>query len=199
MTITAAELIDRYEDTGRRDPETALRMVMWLMLYDQRPASWARNFLEEAGVLVTPKDVTERTSQLRKVHRWRTAAEDAAGLPPRGKKGSTQDYRLALHKWRSLNRRPSKDDLLSGWLPQPLPPTSGIEIEDPRATKKSTKAEPLTKIKKNEPAKPPHTQTKGITPRKSAPAHGLVKPEEKSPDKKQKWLLLKKISQDTIP
>jgi len=141
MTITADELIDRYDDLVRRNPETSMRMVMWLMLYDQQPASWARDFLQDVGVLTAPTGDAEKKSQLRKVHRWRTAVEEAAGLPPRGQRGATLDYRRALNEWRRLNRRPSKEDLLAGWTPQSLPPTSGIEIEDNQAAKKSTKEE----------------------------------------------------------
>lgn len=146
MTITADELIDRYEDSVRRNPETAMRMVMWLMLYDQQPASWARGFLQDVGVLATGD--TEKTSQLRKIHRWRTAAEEAAGLPPRGKRGATQEYRRALNDWRRLNRRPSKEDLLAGWTPQPLAPPqqggAGQIAQSPVSENEPTAEKPVT-------------------------------------------------------
>jgi len=115
--INASDLIDAYDFSIRQSPEAAVRMVMWLMVYDQRSVAWVHEFLETAGVLEKAADEKARSSQRRKLHRWRVAAEKSTGLPPRGKKGCSDAYRTALAKWRVINPRPSKEQLLAGWVP----------------------------------------------------------------------------------
>jgi hypothetical protein len=121
MSITPEELLQRYADSRRKDPKAAIRMVMWLMIYDGEPASWARDFLEDASFLTKPEDARARNSQIQKVRRWRTAAEESVGLPPRGKRGTTSDYKQALRAWKRINPRPTDEELLAGWTPKPLP------------------------------------------------------------------------------
>lgn len=141
MPIIPEEFLKRYADSNSKDPKVAISMVMWLMIYDEKPSSWARDFFEETGVLTQPEDDEARKSQIQKVRRWRNAAEKSVRLPPRGKRGASSAYKQALQDWKRINPRPTDEDLLAGWTPQSLPPTSGIEIEDNQAAKKSNKAE----------------------------------------------------------
>ena len=84
MPITQEEFLKRYAESNRKDPNAGIRLVMWLMIYDDKPSSWARDFFEENGVLTQPENDNARKSQLQKVRRWRNAAEDTVRLPPRG-------------------------------------------------------------------------------------------------------------------
>ena len=71
--INASDLIDAYDFSIRQSPEAAVRMVMWLMVYDQRSVAWVHEFLETAGVLEKAADEKARSSQRRKLHRWRVS------------------------------------------------------------------------------------------------------------------------------
>lgn len=160
LPINASDLIDAYEESIRQTPETAVRMVMWLMIYDDRPVTWAHKILEKEGVFQKAVDVKTRASQIQKVRRWRIAAENATGLPARGKKGNCDAYRIALAKWRAVNRRPTKEQLLAGWAPTPLgndnphlhatsPGNESAEpvpLESPVTTEKNSPPDPTTEM-----------------------------------------------------
>lgn len=116
-----ADYIDVYEDFLRTNPRTAIRRVMWLMIYDDQSAEDIRDYLERVKAIPKPEDVKTRNSQMRQVHRWRAKAEESTGLPARGKKGATLEFHRALGEWKKLNGRPTKEQLMAGWTPQPLP------------------------------------------------------------------------------
>ena len=120
LRIDASDLIDAYEDSIRQTPKAAALMVIWLMIYDEQPDTRVHEVLEEKGVLQKATDKKTRASQIQKVRRWRVAAETSTGLPARGKKGTSDAYRIALVKWKAINPRPTKEQLLSGWVPKPL-------------------------------------------------------------------------------
>jgi hypothetical protein len=134
MVITPEELLKRYAESNRKDPRAAINMVMWLMIYDAKPSSWARDFLEDAGLLTKPEGKNALASQIQKVRRWRNAAEKTVRLPPRGKRGTTSDYKQALQEWKRINPRPTDDELLAGWTPQSLAPEVKGQGEDSAAT-----------------------------------------------------------------
>lgn len=124
---SAGDLIDLYEESIRKDPETAIRAIMWLAIYDEKSASWARDLLEKGGVIPNPGDETAKRNQLRKLDRKRVILEQSVRLPSRNKKGATSTYKQALGEWKRINRRPTKNELLVGWVPQPLPVGIGKE------------------------------------------------------------------------
>jgi hypothetical protein len=154
VPIIPEEFLKRYADSRRKNPKAAIRMVMWLMIYDEEPASWARNFFEENGVLSPPEHDGARNSQIQKVRRWRNDAEQSVRLPPRGKRGTTSDYKQALEDWKRINPRPTDEELLAGWTPQPLP----LQEEDPAAQEGLGKVQPKTtpraKNSQEKPAEP---------------------------------------------
>lgn len=120
LPLDASDLIGAYEESVRQNPASAVRMVMWLIIYDDRPVTWAHKILEKEGVLQKAVDAKTRASQIQRVRRWRLAAEKSTGLPARGKKGNCDAYRIAVAKWRAINPRPTKEQLLAGWVPIPL-------------------------------------------------------------------------------
>lgn len=122
LPISAGELLDDFEDSIRKNTKSALRMIIWLMIYDELAASWTRDFLEEKGVFPKATTKTEKKNQLRKIDRTRQSLEKSVNLPVRAKKGATSDYKKSLIAWKRINPRPTKDELLAGWNPLPLPP-----------------------------------------------------------------------------
>lgn len=133
-TPLISAILDAYEKSLGKNPKTAIRMVMWLMIYDEEGATWARDLLEVVSIFGKPENDTIRANQLRKVDRWRSAAENSTGLPPRGKKGGSEDYRQALAHWKALNPRPTRDQLLAGWTPRTISPEPDVK-EAPRKGK----------------------------------------------------------------
>jgi hypothetical protein len=121
LPISAAELLDEFEDSIRKHPKSALRMIIWLMIYHELAASWTRDFLEKKGVFPKPSSETEKKNQLRKIDRTRQSLEKSVNLPIRAKKGATPDYKDALIAWKRINPKPPKNELLAGWTPQRLP------------------------------------------------------------------------------
>ena len=124
LPISHDELLDDFEDSLRKHPGSALRMIIWRMIYHELAASWTRNFLEEKGVFPKPTSETEKKNQLRKIDRTRQSLEKSVNLPVRAKKGATSDYKDSLIAWKRINPRPTKEELLAGWSPQPLPASS---------------------------------------------------------------------------
>ena len=176
VTIAPEEFLKRYADSNRKDPKAAINMVMWLMIYDEKPSSWARDFFEETGLLTQPEDDGARRSQIQKVRRWRNAAEESVRLPPRGKRGTSSTYKQALREWKRINPRPTDEELLAGWTPQPLQ----LQEEDPAAQERPGKDVqpmkiPRPKKSQQEPAEPApedfqeeKNEAKGDKPKKRA-------------------------------
>lgn len=125
-SISAADLIESYEDELRQDPKMALKLIIWRTIHDEQPASWARDFLEKVGVFPKAegsedrKEMTKK-AQIRLIDRKRAALEKSVGLPPRETRGATSDYKRALTEWQRINPRPTKEELLAGWIPRSLP------------------------------------------------------------------------------
>ncbi len=168
LPISASEVLDAYEQSVRKNPETAIRMVMWLMIYDELQVTWARDFLEEVRIFAKPEAgeaETIRANQLRKVHRLRTNAEKSIGLPGRGKKGASETYRQALNKWRALNPRPSKEQLLAGWSPKPIDLGDSPSVE---STAIATQSAPIATAELSPTAAPDTTEVHEPAPDKTA-------------------------------
>ena len=98
LPISAGELLDDFEDSIRKNTKSALRMIIWLMIYDELAASWTRDFLEEKGVFPKATTKTEKKNQLRKIDRTRQSLEKSVNLPVRAKKGATSDYKKISHR-----------------------------------------------------------------------------------------------------
>lgn len=125
-SISAAHLIESYEDELRQDPKMALKLIIWQTIHDEQSASWARDFLVKVGVFPKAEGSEEqkektKKAQKRLIERKRAALEKSVGLPPRETRGATSDYKRALTEWKRINPRPTKEELLAGWIPQPLP------------------------------------------------------------------------------
>ena len=132
MTFSAIApeiLVKSYYDSFREDPEMGVKRIMFLMIYDDREAKWVQKFLQKVGVLEESSSEKEQKAQLRKIHRVRSQVSDLCGLPRRGKRGATNEYRTALVAWRAINPRPTEEQILAGWMPQPLGATTGIPQE----------------------------------------------------------------------
>lgn len=136
-SIAPEILVKSYYDSFREDPELGVQRIMLMMIYDDREAKWAHKFLQKVGVLEKSSDKKEQKAQLRKIHRLRSQVADMCGLPIRGKRGATQEYRSALAALRAINPRPSEDQLLAGWMPQPLVEPANVQQKpvDPDPTK----------------------------------------------------------------
>jgi hypothetical protein len=119
-SVPTNEIFDAYEQFVLQNPKTRIRQAMLLMIHDELETALIRDFLVNIGIFCKTEEVKVRESQIRKVQRWRTAAEESTGLPPREKKGACEAYHQALAQWRAINPRPTKEQLLSGWVPKPL-------------------------------------------------------------------------------
>jgi hypothetical protein len=120
-TLTdVGKLIEAHENAVRNRPGLPLEAVVWLLIYDELPASWGRDLLEKESVFPTPKNECARRAQLRLIDRKREAAEKKVRLPAKGVRGGTAEYKAALEHWKRLNPRPTKKELLGGWVPIPL-------------------------------------------------------------------------------
>lgn len=125
MPISASELLDAFDKSLLENPKFSIRLVIWRMIYDEQQAAPVRELLEKAGIFARPETRAILKNQLKNIDRQRAAAEKSTGLPSRGKKGASDLYRQALHKWKQLNPRPTNQQLLAGWTPIPLGAAAG--------------------------------------------------------------------------
>ena len=148
LSISAEDLLDLYEQAIRKDPTMALCMIIWWTIYDEKSASWARDLLEDAGLMPNPETEADKKceaglvieaekgkvakkiekAQLRLIDRKRESLEKSVRLPPRTKRGATSDYKLALYEWKRINPRPTKEELLAGCVPKPLPDSFNPQV-----------------------------------------------------------------------
>ena len=128
ISTDVGKLIEAHEDAFRNRPGLPLEAVVWLLIYDELPASWGRDLLVKEGVFPKPENERSLRNQLRQIDRKRESAEKKVGLPPKGNRGGTAQYKAALEHWKRLNPRPTKEELLGGWAPLPVvsSPTNSI-------------------------------------------------------------------------
>ena len=89
-------------------------------------------------------------SQLQRIHRKRKSLEASVGLPPRGQRGATPEYKKALSEWQRINRRPTREEMVAGWVPKPLPepfpPQVGKQTTEEKAKEDAVCQKTLGKI-----------------------------------------------------
>lgn len=149
---SAPDLLKAYDQTPATGTPTRVDRSIWMILvmaiYDDRSGDWVHDFLVANKCLPVVEGVAH-TSQLRKVHRWRSNVESEIGLPPRGRGKATPKYNKQRRRWESANPRPTSQMLLDGWYPVavdydalPSSVATPVPTPAPRKTEREKHASP---------------------------------------------------------
>jgi len=139
--------------------DSGVDMVLMLMIIDNKSGRWGRDFFVKTGKLPKPADDpkgTERTTQIRKVNRWRSKKEKEMWLPEREQGGVSQLYRRKRAKWDAANPRPTNEQLLAGWKPVQV---DYSEFETPTIDPAQPEASAAAAASQTKTPKPPSAAT----------------------------------------